>query len=250
MTTNFNTLQELGQLMANATFKNCRTPPLILNGIHQDPFYTAVESIVTQIPVNWTSEYEVQPPTSVIHQTLRGTTRAYDEMLNHGELLGDGGFARVIALGNRVVMKATCCPATWRLLSNLYKSQTGIAGLPLVYQSLGAVGVDADQLVFQGYFVERLFKPQTCFQERQRQELTNYFALALQDDHDQSDTALSIQVTEECMRTDKFSLGEAFSMLLPVLNSIPAVLDLTSITNVMFTAKGKISLADPLASVI
>lgn len=250
MTTNFNTLQELGLLIANASSKTRGTPPLVLNGKHQAPFYNAAEAVVTQALVNWTYEYEVQPPTSVIHQTLRGNTQTYDELLNHGQLLGDGGFARVVAINNQMALKATCCPATQRLLANLFESEVDIAGLPLVYQSLGAIGVDADQFEFQGYFVERLFKPQTSSQEKLRQEFANFFALALQDDQDQSDTVLSIQIAEECIRTDKFSLGEAFSMLLPILKSIPSVLDLASIANVMFTAEGHISLADPVAPVI
>lgn len=218
-------------------------PPEIAKSVFSSEYVPACEQ-----PEIRTPNYRVHRPT-VIHSSLRGVNKRGEWILAQGHLIGDGGFARVIAVNRNVAMKATCCPATQKLLSSLTERNAATPGLPRVFQKLGKVGVDADHIYFEGYYLERLFKPVMTKQEALQREVTSYFTAALEEDVTQSNRQLSIEIAQECIRTDRFSLGAAFSKILPVLKALPSVLDLARPGNILFSSQGEICLADPISTV-
>jgi hypothetical protein len=81
------------------------------------------------------------------------------EAIEHGRVLGEGAFARVIALQAHLVLKLTSCHASIRLLQQLgarTRQNRAVPALPLVFEDLGVVA-DGAQGPYRGFVVERLF---------------------------------------------------------------------------------------------
>lgn len=101
---------------------------------------------------------------STFHERLRPRGRRLSsdilEAIEHGEVLGNGLFARVVALQEHTVLKLTTCEASVRLLRQLHartRQNCAVAGLPLVFADLGIVA-DGACGPYRGFVVERLFE--------------------------------------------------------------------------------------------
>lgn len=184
-----------------------------------------------------------------MHPSLKASTAKYDKRI--GELsvvLGEGGYACVFSVNQETVLKCTSCLATKELYSTLADSNVRVPGLPAVYRHLGVVATDSDRMPFDGYYMERLVEPLGRNQRRLHNEVVQCFAEHLKGDEGLFDPTVSIQLAEECIRTDRFSLGQAFQRILPILKRTPSILDLARPSNIMFSMKGDLSLADPVAT--
>lgn len=198
---------------------------------------------------HWITEH-TQP--KVIHSTLGSEHSKYSRLMTDPAVhLGDGGFSRVVAINSGTVLKITSCPATMAFFKSIIDTNRRVSGLPIVYQKLGVIAHDADNIEFEGYYIQRLFPPSSEAQKQQRAEIHHYFMERLGN----SDDALFSQEHSEsviklCISENRFGLAPALTELLNVLRRVSAVLDLTQQENIMFDSHGYICLADPLAPII
>lgn len=188
--------------------------------------------------------------------------------------LNSGAFSVVSVVDDETVIKATCCIPSANFLTALLAIesiatapwQRPIAGLPRVFEELGAIAKDADGQHYFGFRMERLFdtpepKGQRNTADAQKQPLLEklnaaYLAYQRRQDNHQNfvftDTEASIEVAQRLANDSTNPLGEGFAFIAEFLGRQTAtktVMDLMRPENLMFSREGELILADPVAGV-
>jgi hypothetical protein len=194
--------------------------------------------------------------------------------------LGDGGYARVLALSPARVVKLTSCTATVALLDALAlqtRAQRRASALPAVFRCYGPVAVDADGQTFHGYELERLFAPgqlaamrtaRACGDETPPERRITFAArhatqtyrrfqqVRVRFEHQQTRYIRGKQPAwQECLalagalasERDAFGTEDAFGWLERFVDRHRVELDLLSRGNLLMSAWGTPVLADPVA---
>jgi hypothetical protein len=220
-----------------------------------------------------------------MHESLRplgriiGKKKALlESLLATGELLGSGGFAVVFALSSFTVLKLTCCSQTIKLLDGLASLNKAAhpQGLPCVFERWGPAAVDNDDIEFQAYVLERLFRPEDVsgqskakrngevqlnarkkytsdpFQQKERGFRDVNIRLAAAENRcllgKRTVSAEYLSMAEQ-LSVSRLPNGleETFAYLSKFLSKTEANLDLYQTSNIMVDMHGFPVLADPIA---
>lgn len=185
-----------------------------------------------------------------------------------------GAFAVVSIVDDNTVIKATSCIPSANFLTSLLaiksvlpaRWQRPIAGLPLVFEALGAIAEDADGQRYFGFRMERLFETSEPVGQRdaayaQKQPVLEKLSAAysaycrIKNNHHNfefTDTEASIEVAHRLANDSTDPLGEGFAFIAAFLarqTATKAVMDLMRPENLMFSREGELILADPVAGV-
>lgn len=219
-----------------------------------------------------------------IHDTLQPLSHApiglKALMADTAAWLGDGGYARVLALSPARVLKLTSCTASVALLDALAadtRARRRPAALPAVFRRYGPVAADADGQTFHGYELERLFAPdelaamriaRVCSDEaaperrgacaaRHAAQTHRRFARSRERfEREQARYIRGMQPAwQECLalagalasERDAFGTEAAFGWLERFIGEHRVELDLLSQGNLLMSAWGEPVLADPVA---
>lgn len=186
----------------------------------------------------------------------------------------DGAYSRVVALDEGRVLKASCCPVTQKLLSELAKVQARQElALPGVVQRLGVIATDTDNMRYHAWVLERLFTAQdkdaqrlcrvlfrkefgsikAAYQQKlaqttqsKLQELTQNFASVQKCWGQEGNWRASREIALHMTLCTSGVFQATFAFLLDFIERHEVSLDLLTQGNILVNMFGQACLADPV----